>query len=258
MIKAFLFDLDGVFYEDDKIIPGVNATIEWLNHYNIPYRFLTNNTTLSRKLLAEKLNRIGLALSEDDLISANYAGTLLLKKLSIKSCRLILREKAQIDYKAFDSTHPNPEAIIIGDIGPNWDYDLMNELMNLIFKGAKLIALHKGTYFQSQNHLMMDSGAFVAGLEHSTQTNAIIVGKPQSAFFELAAQDFEFKANEIAMVGDDLINDIQGAQNMGYITFLVKTGKFRSTIYKSSSIRPNHLIKSINELPNYVLTNSLI
>ena len=85
MIKAFLFDLDGVFYEDDKIIPGVNATIEWLNHYNIPYRFLTNNTTLSRKLLAEKLNRIGLALSEDDLISANYAGTLLLKKLSIKT-----------------------------------------------------------------------------------------------------------------------------------------------------------------------------
>ena len=145
MIKAFLFDLDGVFYEDDRIIPGVSATIEWLKQQKIPYRFLTNNTTLSRRLLVNKLNIIGLALNEDDLISANYAGTLLLKKLSIKSCRLVLRENAKIDYQAFDTTNPNPDAIVIGDIGPNWDYDLMNDLMNLIFNGSKLIALHKGT-----------------------------------------------------------------------------------------------------------------
>ena len=60
------------------------------------------------------------------------------------------------------------------------------------------------------------------------------------------------------MVGDDLINDIQGAKNMGYISFLVKTGKFRSSIYKSSSIKPDHLIKSIAELPNYILNKGLI
>ena len=252
MIKAFLFDLDGVFYEDDRIIPGVSATIEWLKQQKIPYRFLTNNTTLSRRLLVDKLNIIGLALNEDDLISANYAGTLLLKKLSIKSCRLVLRENAKIDYQDFDTINPNPEAIVVGDIGPNWDYNLMNDLMNLIFNGAKLIALHKGTYFQSQNKLIIDSGAFVAGLEHSTQTKAIVVGKPQPTFFELASQYFDCKVNEIAMVGDDLINDIQGGQNMGYTTFLVKTGKFRSSMYRSSSIRPDHLIKSINELPNYI------
>ena len=252
MIKAFLFDLDGVFYEDDRIIPGVSATIEWLKQQKIPYRFLTNNTTLSRRLLVDKLNIIGLALNEDDLISANYAGTLLLKKLSIKSCRLVLRENAKIDYQTFDTTNPKPEAIVVGDIGPNWDYNLMNDLMNLIFNGAKLIALHKGTYFQSHDKLVIDSGAFVAGLEYSTQTNAIIVGKPQPTFFELASQHFDCKVNEIAMVGDDLINDIQGAQKMGYTTFLVKTGKFRSSIYRSSSIRPDHLIKSINELPNYI------
>ena len=133
----------------------------------------------------------------------------------------------------------------------------MNDLMNLILDGAKLIALHKGTYFQSKKGLIIDSGAFVAGLEYSTQTNAIIVGKPEKPFFELATQNFKCKVNEIAMVGDDLINDIQGAKNMGYTSFLVKTGKFRSSIYKSSSIRPDHLIKSIGELPNYISSNRL-
>ena len=134
----------------------------------------------------------------------------------------------------------------------------MNDLMNLILEGTKLIALHKGTYFQSKKGLIIDSGAFIAGLEYSTQTNAIIVGKPQKTFFELATQNFDCKVDEIAMVGDDLINDIQGAQNMGYTSFLVKTGKFRSSIYRTSSISPDHLINSVAELPNYISSNSLL
>ena len=258
MIKAFLFDLDGVFYIDNILIPGVDVTFEWLKQNKIPYKFVTNNTTLPRKKLVEKLNRIGLLLKEDDLISANYAGTLLLTKLGIKSCKLVLHEIAKFDYRQFDNSNPKPEAIVVGDIGHNWNYNLMNDLMNLILEGAKLIALHKGTYFQSKNGLIIDSGAFIAGLEYSTQTNAIIVGKPQKTFFELATQNFNCKKDEIAMVGDDLINDIQGSKNMGYISFLVKTGKFRPSIYKSSSIRPDHLIKSIAELPNYILNKGLI
>ena len=258
MIKAFLFDLDGVFYVDNQIIPGVDITIEWLTQNKIPYKFVTNNTTLPRKELVEKMNRIGLPLKEDDLISANYAGTLLLSRLGIKSCKLVLQEIAKFDYQHFDTSNPKPEAIVIGDIGPNWNYNLMNDLMNLILEGSKLIALHKGTYFQSKKGLTIDSGAFIAGLEYSTQTNAIIVGKPQKTFFELAAQNFDCKVDEIAMVGDDLINDIQGAQKMGYTSFLVKTGKFRSSIYKTSSVIPDHLIKSIAELPNYISKKCLI
>ena len=121
-------------------------------------------------------------IKEDDLISANYAGTLLLTKLGIKSCKLVLQEIAKFDYKQFDTFNPKPEAIVVGDISHNWNYNLMNDLMNLILEGAKLIALHKGTYFQSKNGLIIDSGAFIAGLEYSTQTNAIIVGKPQKTF----------------------------------------------------------------------------
>ena len=59
------------------------------------------------------------------------------------------------------------------------------------------------------------------------------------------------------MVGDDLINDIQGAQNMGYTSFLVKTA-IRPSIYRTSSISPDHLINSVAELPNYISSNSLL
>ena len=37
MIKAFLFDLDGVFYISDRILKGANETIDWLIKNKIPY-----------------------------------------------------------------------------------------------------------------------------------------------------------------------------------------------------------------------------
>jgi HAD superfamily hydrolase (TIGR01458 family) len=258
MIKAFLFDLDGVFYVDDQLLPGANAALKWLEEQQIPYRFITNNTTLPRKKLTDKLNDLGFEVKENQLVSANYAGVLYLKKLALTSCRLVLREAAKTDYKDLDTHASAPQAIVVGDIGESWDYSLLNALMNQILEGSKLIALHKGRYFQTEKGLTLDSGAFVAALEHATQTTAVVVGKPQATFFELATQDFDCKREEIAMVGDDLINDIGGAQKMGYRTFMVKTGKFRASLYQQSNIRPDHLIDSIAGLKEYILTNNLV
>jgi len=258
MIRAFLFDLDGVFYVDDQLLPEANATLDWLQEMQIPYRFITNNTTLPRKQLTQKLNLLGLQLSEDQIVSANYAGVLYLKKQGYQRCRLVLKREAQADYKDFDTAVDAPQAIVVGDIGENWDYPLLNSLMNQILEGAQLVALHKGRYFQTEKGLTLDSGAFVAALEHATETQALVVGKPEPTFFELATQGLDCQAHEIAMVGDDLINDIGGAQKMGYISFLVKTGKFRNTLYQKSLIRPDHLIESIGSLKEHLLTNGLI
>jgi len=258
VIKAFLFDLDGVFYVDDQLLPGANATLEWLQDNQIPYRFLTNNTTLPRKQLTEKLRLLGLKLDEDQLVSANYAGVLYLKKQGFKSCRLVLKEVAQADYKEFDTATDTPQAIVVGDIGESWDYPLLNGLMKQLLKGTQLVALHKGRYFQTKNGLTLDSGAFVAALEFATQTKALVVGKPEVAFFELATQGLNCKAHQIAMVGDDLINDIGGAQKMTYQTFLVKTGKFRPSLYQKSKICPDHLIQNIGNLKEYILSKGLI
>ena len=97
----------------------------------------------------------------------------------------------------------------------------------------------------------------MSGLEHSASVEAKVIGKPQTTFFELASKDFKCEPNQIAMVGDDLINDIGGAKKMGYKSFLVKTGKFREKIYANSNIKPDYLIESILDLPKFLISNNL-
>ena len=240
---GFLFDLNGVFYEDENIISGANETIDWLKKNSIPYKFIS---TLSRKLFVEKLKKIGLKINISDVITSNYAGVLTIKKMGLKNCKLIMTEEAKLDYKKFQLQNKKIDAIVIGDIGEKWSFSLMNELMNDVISGAEIIALHKGKYYQSQGKLKIDCGAFVAGLEYSTSKKAISIGKPKKSFFDLAA--FDLGTNKICLVGDDLHNDIEGGQKMGYKTILVKTGKYRQNIFDKSKIKPDFCIPSIKEL----------
>jgi HAD superfamily hydrolase (TIGR01458 family) len=243
---GFLFDLNGVFYEDKNIISGANETIDWLKKNSIPYKFISNNSTLSRKLFVEKLKKIGLKINISEVITSNYAGVLTIKKMGLKNCKLIMTEEAKLDYKKFQLQNKKIDAIVIGDIGEKWSFSLMNELMNDVISGAEIIALHKGKYYQSQGKLKIDCGAFVAGLEYSTSKKAISIGKPKKSFFDLAA--FDLGTNKICLVGDDLHNDIEGGQKMGYKTILVKTGKYRQNIFDKSKIKPDFCIPSIKEL----------
>lgn len=243
---GFLFDLNGVFYEDENIISGANETIDWLKKNGIPHKFISNNSTLSRKLFVEKLKKIGLKINISDVITSNYAGVLTIKKMGLKNCKLIMTEEAKLDYKKFQLQNKKIDAIVIGDIGEKWSFSLMNELMNDVISGAEIIALHKGKYYQSQGKLKIDCGAFVAGLEYSTSKKAISIGKPKKSFFDLAA--FDLGTNKICLVGDDLHNDIEGGQKMGYKTILVKTGKYRQNIFDKSKIKPDFCIPSIKEL----------
>ena len=249
-IKGVLFDLDGVFYIGSELLPGGKRTLAWLRSQGIEYHFVTNNTTLSRSSLVAKLHHLGLDISENELLSANYAGVLQLRKMGLDRCRLVLAKDAQADYP--QSVEYDPEAIVIGDIGNEWDYDLLNTLMNQILEGAQLIALHKGRYFQTDKGLMLDSGAFVAALEHATGKKAHVVGKPNAAFFEMGTALLKAATNELIMVGDDLINDIEGAQNAGYHAVLVQTGKYRKGLVDQSQIKPDGIISSIAALPNYL------
>ena len=124
--------------------------------------------------------------------------------------------------------------------------------MNQLLEGAELIALHKGRYFQTAEGLQLDSGAFVAALEHATGKKAHVVGKPTQTFFEMGSSLLKAKPNELVMVGDDLIHDIQGAQHVGYHAVLVQTGKYRKELVAQSDISPDGIIRSVAALPDYL------
>lgn len=84
--------------------------------------------------------------------------------------------------------------------------------------------------------------------------------KPDPRIFNLALEKLSLNADEVWMVGDNLRNDIYGAQNVGIYSIW---NDFKGTgLTVNSDIVPNKVINSISEilkyLPSTPITNSAI
>lgn len=247
-VKAILFDMDGVVLVDDAPIAGAADTLRLLTTKGIPYRFLTNTTTKSREGLHAKMTRMGLPVARDHIFTTHQVAAGFLRRRGNPPCYLLVAPETLPAYEGVPVSDVAPKFVVIGDIGDRWSYALLNRAFNMIMAGAEIVALHKGRYWQTQEGLKMDIGAFVAGLEYTTGKTATVLGKPAKAFFQVALDDMKVQASDAIMVGDDIESDIGGAKRTGIRGVLVKTGKYRKDAIRRSRVIPDAVIDSVASL----------
>ena len=239
--------MDGVFIQSGNLLPGALETVNILKAKNIPFRFLTNTTTKSKKTLHKQLNRLGITCEEKHIFSAGFAGIRKIIDMGGPSCKLYISDDLKEDYKVFNLNNGSPELIVIGDY-KKWDTNLLNQAFNYVMAGANILALHIGKYYKTDTGFKLDAGAFVKAIEYSTGKEAIVVGKPNTLFFQEALHDLKLTQNDVLMIGDDLYNDIYGAKRLNIKGILVKTGKYSLENIQDSTIAPDGIIDSIGEI----------
>jgi len=251
-IKGFLIDLDGVVYVDDEPIEGAIDTINYIKEKGYPVNYVTNTSNKSISALHWKLKDMGLPVETDEILSAAYATALYVKSCGYARCYGVVDPEVEEDFKNLNLVNTQPDVVIVGDIGRQWSYDLLNNIFNMVMNGADLVAMHKGKFWKTGEGLRLDIGAFVEGLEYVTGERAAIVGKPSASFFEMGLAQLNLQSGEVAMIGDDLESDVGGARQAGLYGVLAKTGKFREEQLKHSQVIPDSALSSIVELREYV------
>jgi HAD superfamily hydrolase (TIGR01458 family) len=252
-IKGFFIDLDGVLYIEDLVIPGAVETVNWLRHQGIPVRFLTNTTMHSRESLVAKLLRFGIQAECGEMFSTAVVAASWLADRGLSRVQLLLTEDAQKDFVGFEITDSHPEVVVVGDLGAQFTFDILNSAFLAVKAGARLVALQKGRYWQKKSGLAMDAGAFVAALEYATETEAELIGKPNRAYFDMALLDIGLEPSQVAMIGDTIATDIIGAQAIGMPTILVRTGQYTFDVQSPLPTHPDWTINSIADLPGLIV-----
>ncbi|MBW8741400.1 MAG: TIGR01458 family HAD-type hydrolase [Gaiellaceae bacterium] len=258
-MAAILLDIDGVFHVSGEPIPGGSEAVRELRRAGHRLRFVTNNTTRTRALLAEDLRRMGLELEDEELETTPRAAarTLRGKRVLALTMHAIVGELEGVELVGEDA-----EAVLVGGADETPETNLVFSFMNLarafheLEAGADLYCLHKNRWWQTKQGPLLDAGAFVAGLEYAAETEATVLGKPSPAYFEAALEALDADANMTWMVGDDIDADIAGAQRYGMKTVLVRTGKFRPDAVDRGSVRPDGIVSSIAQLPEWLEDNA--
>lgn len=251
-----LLDLDGVIYVGDSPVTGADDVVDWLTREHIPFRFLTNTTSRPRASIVEKLSGMGIHASDDDILTPAVAARSWLQNQSMAQPALFVPEATASEFSDLDPLPGDAEegagAVVVGDLGEAWDFPTFNRAFRLLMAEPRptLVALGLTRYWKAADGLRLDAGAFVRALEYAAGTTAVVMGKPDPAFYQAAIEGLGLAAGGVVMVGDDIRTDVEGAQRAGLIGVLVRTGKFASGDLEGN-VTPDAVLGSIADLPDW-------
>ncbi|MGZ4384352.1 MAG: TIGR01458 family HAD-type hydrolase [Gaiellaceae bacterium] len=254
-MAAIMLDVEGVLHVSGAPIPGAAAADRRLRQAGHRLRFVTNNTTRSRAVLAQELRAIGFEVPDEELQTTPRAAARALRDKRV----LALTMSAIVeDLEGIQLVGEAADAVLFGGADETEESGRVFSYMNLarafseLEAGAELFCLHKNRWWQTARGPLLDAGAFVAGLEYAAQTHATVLGKPSSAYFAAALEALDADPGQAWMVGDDIESDIRGAQLHGMKAVLVRTGKFRPDWYDRSGVRADALLSSIADFPEWL------
>lgn len=242
-----LIDFDGVLRLGNKPAKDAGGFLKFLADEKIPSHIISNSTLMTAKELIKFLADNNIDFGIPAMTAADAALHYAKDHFSKVSVYCIPSIKKLFNDFIDDE---NPEAVLVGDNGNNWDAGMLNEIFRKVKNGAQLVAMHKNRYWAPKNgKLVLDAGAYIKAIEYGAEREAILIGKPSPVYFGTALNLLGYSLDdEFFMIGDDLESDIGGAQKYNGKGVLIYTGKTRYPVSKDSKIKPDLGINSLKEM----------
>ena len=253
-IEGLLLDIDGVLAVSWEALPGAVDAMRRLREDAVPFRLITNTTTKTRADLAGTLRDAGFDVEDDEVVTAVVATASHLRtahpgaKVFVLSDGDATQDLARVDLVPVEDA----DVVVIGGACDDFTYATMNAIFRRLMDGASLVGMHRNLFWKTSVGWELDGGAYIAGLEEAADTKATICGKPEKAYFDAALGMLGVDPDRVAMVGDDIVNDIVGAQAAGLTGILVRTGKYREGDAERSEGRPDRVLASFADVPAFL------
>jgi 4-nitrophenyl phosphatase len=260
-VSTYVFDLDGVIYLGDQIIPGAQTTVNQLMSLKKNVYFLTNNSSVTRLDYVHKLHRMGIVVELSQIYTSAFATASYLKGSGASGSHAfvigesgIQQEIESVGVKVF--TEPNSISVdqvdyVVVGIDRTFSYEKLNFGHQCLVKGhAQFISTNRDSTYPSETGSVPGAGSLVISLANSSGQEPVNIGKPSpTALLEIIAAANTSK-DATLMVGDRLDTDIACGNRAGTRSALVLTGvtPAEAVLDVSEDERPTFVIGSLTEL----------
>jgi HAD superfamily hydrolase (TIGR01458 family) len=250
-IDGLLLDMDGVLGVSWTPLDGAAEAVTRLHAAAVPLRVLTNTTAFPQPRFGVALREAGFPFADDEILTASVlAGSWL--RAERPGARVFLIGDAQeedlagVDLVKLDEA---PDVVLVSGADESFCFEMFNKVLALLRGGAELVAMHRNLFWMTRRGEKLDAGAYLLGLEAATGLEATVLGKPAPGAFRAGLDALGLPAARVAMVGDDVENDVLAAQALGVTGILVRTGKFREDQLARASGTPDLVVDSVCDVP---------
>lgn len=229
---AYLFDMDGTIYLGNRVLPGVFDLMDAIAAANKKRAFVTNNSTRTRGEYVEKLNRLGIAATEDDIhTSGTLTAAWVAQHRPDAVCFVCGEPPLLEEFRRHGirlSTDPAEITLVISSYDRTFEYWKLQTAFDALRNrpATGFIATHPDLYCPFPGGRgEPDAAAITAAIEACTSRQVdLVVGKPNAAMMTTALSLLDVPVDRAIMIGDRIRTDIAMGIAAGTRTALVLTG----------------------------------
>lgn len=247
---GYLIDMDGVIYRGGQLIPGADHFINELRKAEVPFRFLTNNSQRTRRDVATRLQRLGIDVEEEHVYTCAMATARFLAHQTPRGTAYVIGEGGlltALHENGYSIVDRDPDYVVVGE-GRTISFEMVEAALEMILKGAKLVATNLDPNCPTVSGLRPGCGATVAMLETASGVKAFSVGKPSPYMLRGARKELGLTTDQTVVIGDTMETDILGGAQLGFKTILVLSGGTSREDLGQYAYQPDRIVESIADL----------
>ncbi|MET3318657.1 UNVERIFIED_ORG: 4-nitrophenyl phosphatase [Peribacillus simplex] len=246
--KGYLIDLDGTMYRGTEQIAEAAGFINELRKRDIPYLFVTNNSSRTPAQVADKLRSLGISTEDDQVFTTSMATANYIAEQKEDASVYVVGEEGIIEAlkeKGMNLVDESPDFLVMGiDRGVN--YEKLSKACLAVRNGAVFISTNGDIAIPTEQGLLPGNGALTSVVSVSTQVQPIFIGKPESVIVEQALRVLGVPKEETIMVGDNYDTDILAGLNAGIDTLLVHTGVTTKEHLEQYEKQPTYVVDTLD------------
>ncbi len=233
-IRHVALDMDGTIYMGSELFPFTKDFLALLEDNGITYSFLTNNPTKSIADYLDKLRRMGIEASPDNMYTTAVATIDYLRANMPDVKRLFVvgtpSMKAEFEQAGFTLTAASagdiPQALVVA-FDTTLDYERLCHAAWLASQSIPYIATNPDRVCPTNlPTVLVDCGSLCACIRHAVGRQPdIVIGKPNPDMLSGIRFRLGLQPDEIAMCGDRIYTDVAMAWNAGALGVLVLSGE---------------------------------
>src|SRR5207247_11473347 len=165
-IEGVLLDMDGVLVTAWRALPGAAEAIDALRRRGVPVLLATNATSVSRSALVEKLRQAGIEIGADQVVTAPVlTASYLHARHPGARCFLMGESDIRDELAGVDLVEDDADVVVLAGADRAFTWESLSRAFRMLNDGAALVAMHRNLFWMTESGLMLDTGAFLAGLE---------------------------------------------------------------------------------------------
>ncbi len=268
-IKLAIFDLDGVIYRGETLIPSADKVIQDLKNLSVKVVYNSNNSTATRQMYVDRLKKFDILTEIDDFYTSASISAFEITKIKKNANIFVIGEKGlrkELKLKGHkvieDPPNYNDIDFVIVGLCRNLTYKDLAIAQKCILEGnAQFYATNTDPTLPVSRGFLPGAGVMVKAIETCTARKPIkIFGKPSPLGINLILEDTTIPPKKVAIFGDRIETDVLAGNRAGVKTIAVLTGvttkdmindiknKAKKLVDFDENLIPDLVINSLDEI----------